>query len=96
MRSIIEHHAFAEDCARLGHPDSDAVPLLAAQQFNLAFEHQSKPLARGRFVKEIITPLVSDRRATLEDGRQFIGLDANALGGFGDSIGIEFHEFTVR
>src|SRR4030095_11750869 len=91
VRRFVQHHSFAQDHARLRHADEDTLTMLGTNQLNLTLNYQPQPLSRRGFMKEIVAPLVSDRRATLEDGRQFIRLYTDALRGIGEGIRVEIH-----
>jgi len=94
VRRLVKHHALAYDCAGLGHADQHFPAKLAANQLNLAFKHESEPLARGGFVKKVIARSITNRRAAIQNRGQVLRFDANPLCGFRDGIGIEFHKFN--
>jgi hypothetical protein len=91
MRRVIEHNAFAKQSAGLGKTYLHAITVLAANQFDLAFGHNAQPLAWRRFVEKVVATCVGDQFAALDDSRQFVRFDSNAVGGFDDSTSIKFH-----
>ena len=85
---VIEHHAFADNCAGLCDADQDVPAMHAVKQINFALEDHAEPLSRSRLAEQNVPGFIADRVAAPEQAGELVRLHTDAFRGLSNRLGI--------